>query len=132
MRWTQEMQSHCFAFQASSLRFGLQCWWFCGLGLIGQLELQRRLDSAMWAFFLRSSGAEMSTLLVLLCYVSLPAVESSSHVGCTLMTAAVAHSLFLRSESLWFNMRECFLDEGWIKRLIPLCPINMKLSSTAS
>lgn len=57
---------------------------------------------------------------------------ASSHVGCTLMTATVAHSLFLRSESLWFNMQECFLDESWIKRLIPLCPINMKLSPRAS
>lgn len=56
MGWTQEMQSHCFTFQASSLWFGLQCWWLCGLGLIGRLELPRRLGSSMWAFFLLSSG----------------------------------------------------------------------------
>ncbi|TNN86943.1 hypothetical protein EYF80_002698 [Liparis tanakae] len=29
---------------ASSLRFGLQCRWFCGLGLIGRLEQPRRLN----------------------------------------------------------------------------------------
>lgn len=90
MGWTQEMQSHCFAFQASSLRFGLQCWWFCGLGLIGQPKLLRQLGSAMWAFFLLSFGAEMSTSLVLL-YVSL-AAEEPSRVGCTLMTVIVVCS----------------------------------------
>ena len=36
MGWTQEMQSQCLAFQASSLRFGRLRWWFCGLQLVGQ------------------------------------------------------------------------------------------------
>lgn len=73
MGWTQEMQSHCFAFQASSLRFGLQCWWFCGLGLIGPLELPRWLGSAMWAFFLllRSRDVHVDGS-VLLCFSACP------------------------------------------------------------
>lgn len=39
MGWTQEMQSHWRAFQASRLRFGPLCWWFCGLGLRDQSVL---------------------------------------------------------------------------------------------
>lgn len=39
MGWTQEMQSHLCAFQASRLRFGPLCWWFCGLGLRDQSVL---------------------------------------------------------------------------------------------
>lgn len=107
MGWTQEMQSHCFAFQASSLRFGLQCWWFCGLGLIGQLELQRRLGSAMWDFCRLSFGAEMSTSLLLLCL-------SPSHVGCTLYRlslwpthTSLTYCSFLSGDSFWLIMQNC-------------------------
>ncbi|KAG7521510.1 hypothetical protein JOB18_000173 [Solea senegalensis] len=72
------MQSHYFAFQASSLRFGLQCWWFCGVGLIGPLELPRWLGSAMWAFFLLFSGAEMSTSMPVAEYDGTVLTDSSA------------------------------------------------------